>query len=151
MISIRRVRPGEADALSRIAIAAKRHWGYPEHWMEIWIPQLTFTPDYFETNESWVAVEQDAPIAFYTVQEREGSAWIENMWVDPAWIGHGIGKGLFQHAVSCSKAQGHQTLQLEAEPNAVGFYEKMGMTRVGEHHYMLEGRPRILPLMRLSL
>jgi GNAT superfamily N-acetyltransferase len=151
MIPIRRVRPGEADALTRIAIAAKRHWGYPEHWMEIWMPQLTFTPDYFETNESWVAVEQDAPIAFYTVQEREGSAWIENMWVDPAWIGHGIGKKLFQHAVSCAKAQGYQTLQLEADPNALGFYEKMGMGKIGERLSEVDGQPRILPIMEIPI
>lgn len=151
MIPIRRVRPGEADALTRIAIAAKRHWGYPEHWMEIWIPEMTFTPDYFETNESWVAVEQDAPIAFYTVQEREGSAWIENMWVDPAWIGHGIGKKLFQHAVACAKAQGYQTLQLEAEPNAVGFYEKMGMNKIGERLSEMDGQPRIIPIMEMPV
>ena len=55
MISIRRARPEEANELTRIALAAKRHWGYPERWMEIWRPQLTFSIDYFEQNEIWVA------------------------------------------------------------------------------------------------
>jgi GNAT superfamily N-acetyltransferase len=151
MIPIRRVRPGETDALSRIAIAAKRHWGYPEHWTEIWIPQLTFTPDYFETNESWAAVEQDAPIAFYTVQARNGSAWIENMWVDPAWIGRGVGRQLYIHAMIRSRELGHKILQLEADPNALGFYEKMGMKKIGERRSEVDGQPRILPIMEIGV
>ena len=31
-------------ALTQIALAAKRHWGYPERWIEIWSSQLTFSP-----------------------------------------------------------------------------------------------------------
>jgi hypothetical protein len=38
-------------------------------------------------------------------------------------------------------------IEIEAEPNAVGFYERMGATRVGENEYELEGQPRILPLL----
>lgn len=37
-ILIRRVLPEEAAQLSRIALAAKRHWGYPERWIEAWTP-----------------------------------------------------------------------------------------------------------------
>ncbi|MCL4530843.1 MAG: hypothetical protein M1485_06230 [Chloroflexi bacterium] len=40
-IEIRRALPEEADALTEIAIAAKRHWGYPERWIEIWMPSPT--------------------------------------------------------------------------------------------------------------
>lgn len=48
MIQIRHALPADADTLTRIAIAAKRHWDYPERWMEIWTPQLTFSPQYFD-------------------------------------------------------------------------------------------------------
>jgi hypothetical protein len=77
-IHIRRAFPEEADALTQIALSAKRHWGYPARWMGTWMPQLTFSPDYFQENETWVA-EVDYPIAFYTLQERNGNAWIENL------------------------------------------------------------------------
>ena len=63
---IRPADPKEADILSRIAFAAKSHWGYPQRWLEIWAPQLTFIPEYFEENESWVAVDEERPIGFYT-------------------------------------------------------------------------------------
>ena len=150
-IQIRRALPEEADTLSRIAISAKAYWGYPERWMEIWKPQLTFPPEYFKDNESWVAEADEIPVGFYTIQERNGNAWIENLWVFPEYIGMGIGKRLFLHALSRSCLNGHLVLQLEADPNAQGFYEKMGMYRIGENFYEVEGQPRILPLMEIKL
>ncbi len=151
MITIRLARPEEADILSQIAIAAKGHWNYPQHWMELWRPQLTFMPEYFEQNESWVAEENGLPIAFYTLQDRDGIAWLENLWVLPVYIGKGLGKELFLHAVEVARARGYIILQLEAEPHALGFYEKMGMHRIGEHQYELDGQLRILPIMEMSL
>lgn len=151
MIHIRRALPDDADALTRIAISAKRHWEYPERWIEIWTPQLTFTPEYFQVNESWVAEVDSSLVGFYTIQERDGTAWLENLWVLPKHIGRGIGKTLFLHAVSRSRLNGHLILRLEADPNAVGFYERMGMRRVGERHSEIEGQSRILPVMEIKI
>ena len=151
MISIRRVNPDEAEALSRIALSAKRHWNYPDRWMQIWTPQLTFTPESIEKNESWAAEMDSAPIAFYTLLNKDGNAWVENMWVLPEYIGQGVGKQLFLHVLSRSREMGCEALQLEADPNAVGFYEKMGMYEIGERHSEMEGQPRILPIMEILL
>jgi len=149
-IHIRRALPEEADLLTQIALSAKRHWGYPSRWMDIWTPQLTFSPDYLQENESWIA-EVDHPIAFYTLQERDGNAWIENLWVLPEHMGQGVGKQLFLHALSRSLELGYNILRLEADPNAVVFYEKMGMHKMGERHSQIEGQPRSLPLMEIDL
>lgn len=150
-LQIRRALPEEADVLSQIAFSAKAHWGYPRRWMEIWKPQLTFSPEYFEENEGWVAEKNGIPIAFYILQEKAGNAWIEDLWVSPDSIGQGVGKALFLHAVELARQHGFKTLQLEADPNAVGFYEKMGMYQVGERHSEVENEPRILPIMEMGL
>lgn len=151
MIAIRPARPEEAPSLSEIALAAKAHWGYPERWMQLWKPQLTFGPDYFEENESWVAEIDHRPAAFYTLLEKDGQAWLENLWVFPEFIGKGIGKRLFFHALELSRQRGFKNLRLEADPNAAGFYQKMGMKKIGEHRSEVEGQPRILPVMELGL
>lgn len=151
MISIRRVVPKEADALTQIALSAKAHWGYPDPWMEIWTSQLTFSPEYFEENESWLCVDNEKPIAFYTLQEKNAKAWLENLWVLPEYIGKGVGKRLFRHATELARQRGYKILQLEADPNAVGFYEKMGMHKIGERHSEIEGQPRVLPVMEIGL
>lgn len=151
MIQIRPVNPEEAGALTQIALAAKRHWGYPEGWIAIWTPQLTFSPDYFRSNESWAAVDDDGPIAFYTLLEANEIASIENLWVLPEYMGQGVGKQLFFHALSIARERGYKRLQLDADPNALGFYERMGMHKVGERHSEVDGQPRILPIMEMSL
>ena len=150
-ISIRRALPDEAPVLTQIALASKRHWGYPERWMELWKPQLMFTPEYFEQHESWVAEFDRAPVGFYTLLEKESSAWLDNLWVIPEHIGEGLGKRLFLHALEVARQRGFRMLQLEADPNAVGFYEKMGMKKVSDRRYKLEGQLRILPTMQIRL
>ena len=151
MISIRRAIPEEAVTLSQIAFSAKAYWGYPKRWLEIWKPQLTLSPEYLEENENWVTVDDDKPIGFYTLQEKGSNAWLENLWVSPEFIGKGVGKMLFFHAVELSRQHGYKTLQLEADPNAFGFYEKMGMHKIGERQSEVEGQPRILPIMEMEL
>ena len=151
MILIRRAKTAEADVLTKIAISAKRYWNYPEHWMKIWSPQLTFTPKYFEENESWVAEDENKQIGFYTLQDKNEIAWLENLWVLPEFIGKGIGKQLFLHALELARQRGYKTLQLEADPNARGFYEKMGMVKIGERQSEVDGQPRILPIMEILL
>ena len=150
-LQIQRALPEEADLLSQIAFAAKSYWGYPKRWLEIWRPQLTFNSEYFENSESWVAEINGSLVAFYTLLEKDGSSWLENLFVSPACIGQGVGKRLFLHAIELARERGFQTLRLEADPNAVGFYEKMGMTQFGERYSKVEGHLRILPIMQIKL
>ena len=144
-------KPAQAEILTQIALSAKAHWGYPERWMELWQPQLTFGPGYFEENESWVAEIDQAPVGFYTLLENAENAWIENLFVSPEAMGKGVGRRLFLHALDRSRQRGFENFRLEADPNAAGFYEKMGMKKIGERLSEVEGQPRILPVMEIRL
>ncbi len=150
-INIHCAVPEQTEALSYIALSAKRHWGYPERWMELWTPQLTFSLEYFAENESWVALDGERPIGFHTLLHRNGNAWIENLWVLPQYMGKGVGRQLFLHALELSRQRGYKTLQLEADPNAMGFYEKMGMQKIREHVGVVDGQSRVLPIMEMTL
>jgi GNAT superfamily N-acetyltransferase len=151
MITIRPAVPNEADILSQIAFSAKSYWGYPERWLEIWKSQLTFNPEYFQTGESWTAELDEVIIAFYTLREKNGIAWLEDLWVLPEYMREGVGRQLFIHAMNRSRELGRIILQLEADPNAVGFYEKMGMRKIGERRSDVDGQPRILPIMEIGV
>jgi hypothetical protein len=50
LATIRPAAAFEAEVLSRLALAGKRHWGYPEPWLEAWRELLTITPDYLEAH-----------------------------------------------------------------------------------------------------
>lgn len=150
-IVILSAHPDHADDLTAITLAAKRHWNYPERWIQSWIPVLTISPEYISAHETWIAVHADRTIAYYSFAEGGGALWLDNLWVLPDLIGRGIGKRLFRHALRRAAERGASILKIEADPNAQGFYEKMGARRIGFHHCgEMDGQPRILPVMEIS-
>jgi GNAT superfamily N-acetyltransferase len=151
MIALRKVDPETADLLSQIAYAAKASWGYPAAWMEAWSAVFAFSPEYFETHESWTVVVDERPVAFCTLLVQEGIAWLENLWVLPEYMGRGVGKRLFLFAVDVARQRGFKRLRLESDPYAEGFYAKLGMFKIGERRADMDGQPRSLPLMELTL
>jgi GNAT superfamily N-acetyltransferase len=183
-MNIIRGTPEHASRLTEITMAAKRHWNYPGKWMQLWLPQLTISPEYISENEVWMAAEDDKVIAYYSLKlqpviarsrkaatkqspsiiqgllRREehpprndgNDLWLDNLWVLPEHIGHGIGKQLFQHALEQGRTQNVSILKIEADPNAQSFYERMGARKVGESHYPeMDGQPRILPILEINL
>lgn len=146
-----RAQSAHADDLSRITVAAKRHWGYPERWMQIWQPLLTISPDYISENEIWMKTITNEPVAYYSLKQAGDELWLDNLWVLPEHMGKGIGKELFNHAMERSRQRGAFKFKIEADPNAEAFYERMGARRVGEHRGEIEGQVRILPVMEIKL
>ena len=150
MIEIRRALPEEADTLTEIALAAKRHWSYPEGWMEIWTTILTFKPQDIEEADIFVAALQGEIVGFYRLFFRESRAVLEDLWIKPLFIGQSIGRVLFEHVVARCRLVGAQILAAESDPHAQGFYEKMGMHKVGERPSVVDGR-RNLPILEMEL
>jgi GNAT superfamily N-acetyltransferase len=146
-IEIRRAVPEDAAALSRIAFAAKGHWGYPERWMERWREGLTITPGFVEGNEVHVAIAEGEPAGFYALVGESPKVELEHLWVLPERMGIGLGRALFDHAIGKAAELGAETIGIEADPNAEGFYRRMGARRGGEIVYELDGRERVLPLL----
>jgi GNAT superfamily N-acetyltransferase len=150
-VDVRRASPGDAEVLTRIAFAAKRHWGYPERWISHWSESLTITPEFVRDNEVYSAVSGVEPIGFYAITGTGRALELEHLWVSPAWIGSGMGRLLFEHALKRAALRGAKSVEIEADPNAEGFYLKMGARRVGENVYEMEGHRRVLPLVAVDL
>src|SRR3979409_2170260 len=94
-ILIRRALPVEAAALTEIAHAAKRHWGYPENWIEHWKDDLTITPEFISDNEVYVAVAGKEIMGCCALVYGDSLAELEHMWIRPDHIGTGVGRALF--------------------------------------------------------
>lgn len=150
-VDIRRARPNEHEQLTRISFAAKRYWYYPEEYFEIWKSELTISEDYINNNEVF-AVDVDGGLsAYYSVAEVkqefmagqtlvEKGFWLEHMFVLPKWIGCGIGRKMYEHMKSLCRSKGIKVLRIFADPNAKGFYEKMGALYIEERPSSIPGR-----------
>ena len=150
-VQIRRAKPDEAVVLTEIAHAAKRHWGYPENWIEHWKADLTITPEFIANNEMYVATNGAEIVGCCAIVFDESAAELEHMWIRPEHMGTGVGRALFIHVKERAANLKVPALELSADPNAEGFYERMGAQRIGEVRSELAGQPRILPRMTVNL
>ena len=96
-----------------------------------------------------MAESENAAIAWMALDPKGDLVWLADVWVDPPWIGKGIGSLLFSHALERARRLGGTRMEWEAEPNSVGFYEKVG------GRYLRDGEPsewgRTLPVMGIDL
>lgn len=147
---IRRARADEADALSALARRSKAHWGYDGDFLERVREAMTLYPEDVDAHEVWVLESTfGPPIGYHRVIPGD-PAELEDLWVEPSAIGSGAGRLLFEHAVEIARSGGASALEIDADPNAVGFYERMGAVHIGETRSpLIPGRS--LPRLRYPL
>lgn len=148
---IRKALESDSERLSQIAFASKAHWNYPETWLSEWRPQLTISAAYIVQNEVYVAKVDDQIAGFYALQVDGDTARLDHLWLDPQSIGAGFGRALYLHAIDTARSRKCRVVNIDSEPNAEGFYSKMGASRVGEVYAPVLGSERYLPLMRVTL
>lgn len=150
-MKIRRAQPEDAAALTQIALAAKRHWGYPESWITHWTEALTITPDYIGAHPTFVARTDDEIVGFYALKIQSAVAFLDHLWVLPTTMGQGVGRALFAHAEETARAAGVTCLKIVGDPHAEGFYVRVGAKVYGRELAIMEGHVRYLPLLEKSL
>jgi GNAT superfamily N-acetyltransferase len=148
-VEIRRAGPADAPALTRVAHAAKRHWGYSDRLIELWNADLTVTAEFLNAHPVYAAVHGAEIAGFYALSLEDDVVELEHMWVDPSHMGAGIGRRLFDHAVATARGLGGAVLKIASDPNAEGFYSGLGARRAGEVVSSPEGR--VLPLLFFDL
>ncbi len=73
-------------------------------------------------------------------------AWITGLYVRAGWSGRGVGRTLMASLETEIVQRGHACAHLEASPNAVGFYTRLGYAPVG----LPDGEGAVLMQKRLS-
>ncbi len=126
-IEIRDATVDDCEALSALAFASKAHWGYDDAFMEACRDELTIHPVDLERARIRVAAATTI-VGFHGIEGDE----LEWLFVAPAAEGRGIGAALFTDALGIARAAGLETLRIASDPNAAGFYERMGAQRIGE-------------------
>ena len=148
-VRIRVAAPADTERLRAIAAAAKGSWGYDPRLVKEWASSLDVHSVAENRREVYVAEVDGRAVAWMALLSGGVVAILDDLWVDPAWARRKIGSRLFQVATERAHARGFRGLEWEAEPRAVGFYEKMG------GQYLRDSRPgvwgRTNPVMGLNL
>ena len=140
----------ELGALRQIAVEGKCYWGYDPGLVDEWAAAGDFSPEVFASRQVNAAEVNGVVVAWSSLIFRGEVCWLDDLWVAPPWIRRGIGARLFARAAQDAVAAGATRMEWEAEPLAVGFYERMGgrYLRDSELSVLWE---RTLPIMGVDL
>ncbi|HEY9515893.1 MAG TPA: GNAT family N-acetyltransferase [Gemmatimonadaceae bacterium] len=150
------IRPAtlaDIPALTTIAHSAKRAWGYPASWLDLWAPQLTITEVYLRDHIVFVAERDETVVGFAALDCDDGTQWqLDHLWVSPEHWLQGIGGQLLTSVLVELRYREVSELHIEADPHAAPFYTRMGAQLVGATPAPMPGMPdRELPLFALTV
>ncbi|MDX1512405.1 MAG: GNAT family N-acetyltransferase [Gammaproteobacteria bacterium] len=149
MIRFRTPRHAEAETLTGIALASKRLWNYPEEWIALWEPSLRVTPEQLDAWHFEVAEAGEALVGYFAVSRDGALAELEHLWVKPGYEGRGYGRLILRRALARCRELGATRLRVVSDPNAEGFYRRMGGVLSGQVPSVPE--PRMLPVLEFHL
>ena len=130
-----------------MALESKRSWGYDDDFIELCRAELTVSKEDVETGMLFVAEDEMGHVlGFYLLAEYPRPE-LEMLFVSPDAIGRGIGKVLFEDALSIARSRGWSSLVIESDPFAASFYEHLGADLVGASQSVSTGRT--LPLYEM--
>jgi GNAT superfamily N-acetyltransferase len=130
-MQIRSARPDEAGMLSDLAVRSKAHWGYDEEFLAGSRIQLAVQPDEVARRRVTVAEVDGAVVGFYSLEGAPPVGELGLMFVEPKAIRTGVGRRLFEHAVTTARTVGFDNFTIDADPFAEAFYLAMGAVRTG--------------------
>lgn len=149
---IRDARPQEASLLSALAFRSKAYWGYPAEFMESCRAELTVDAGRIGADDTVCRVVADGRriLGFYIVEKvSDGVYELEALFVEPGFIGTGIGRSLLRHAIRTVSDRRAARLIIQGDPNASRFYIAAGARRVGSRESgSIPGR--YLPLFEIE-
>jgi N-acetylglutamate synthase-like GNAT family acetyltransferase len=141
-------RPAEQsdhERLRELTFESKAHWGYDHALVRSWTDGL----DFESAQERWLVEADGAVVAWAAlIPPSDGVAVLDHLWVAPAAMGRGLGTQLFRLAADRARELGAERLEWGAEPNAVGFYEKVGGRKLRDE---VTEWGRLAPWMGLEL
>jgi ribosomal protein S18 acetylase RimI-like enzyme len=117
-----------------LAFRAKASHGYDAAFMEACRAELTVTSGDFAKRAFWAAEDIEGLVVGFAGlwPAIDGSAEVDPLYVEPAIQSMGIGRSLWAELEAHARETGAKRIVLDSDPHAVGFYERMGCSVVGE-------------------
>ncbi len=149
-LRIRPARPEEAAHLTALSLRSKSIWGYDAAFMARCHALMRLSAETILARPHFVAEQAGRILGFYGFEPEEEGIGLDTMFVEPDAVRQGVGRALWEHAVETARALGHAALIVVSDPNAEGFYRRMGARLIGARPSEAEDG-RLLPLLRLRL
>ena len=159
-IQISKAQNSDADVLTDISFAAKKHWNYPDSYYDLWRDELTITKKYIQQNIVFKALYMDVVIGFYSIIENKEDFysgdtfvkkgfWLEHLFIKPEYHKLGVGTLIMNHAKQVSRDLCIRNLFIFVDPYAKGFYDRVGAEYLYDSKSSIPGR--MIPVYGLRI
>jgi ribosomal protein S18 acetylase RimI-like enzyme len=142
---IRAAQPDEASALEALQRRAADVW--KEYRAQLAAHPDAIEPPHEAIAEGRVRVAVDASghrLGFSVVLPIEdGRCELDDLFVEPRWMRNGIGRMLVHDVATRAAAFGASYIDVIANPNALGFYSRLGFEVTGEASTQFGSAPRM--------
>ncbi len=146
-MKFRNATPHEAEYLIEIFCDSKRHWGYDDKLIELWRDDMSINEEYIRNNKVVVFSVDNVEIGYFAMRLKERH--LEDLFIRRNWIGKGYGRKAFEQIKKIMKDNNIDVLKFNTDPNATGFYERMGAIHIGEVESIPKGR--FIPFFEFTL
>lgn len=147
--TIRAAHGYEAQTLSELALRSKATWGYPKDLMRSFEAELMLKAA--DLGDVFVIEVRGRVAGFYSLEKvSEISAELGHLFVEPGAQKRGLGSVMVADALRRAAERGCRWLEIQGDPNAAQFYERVGAVRVGERE-SASVPGRMLPLFEIAI
>ena len=101
-------------------------WGYDDDFIEACRRELTIEPNELGSTSIAVAEKDGKIVGIAQIKVVGSEADLLKLFVEPTTLRGGVGKALFVWATDQATNRGANRLVIEADPDAVPFYRRMG-------------------------
>jgi N-acetylglutamate synthase-like GNAT family acetyltransferase len=129
---IRPAAPSDVDVLTDLAMRSKASHGYDAAFMERCREELAISERTLRERDVWLAEADGAIVGFFALEPpAKGVCEVNPIFVEPHLQQGGFGRALWRKLEERAHHAGARRIGLDSDPNAVGFYEKMGLKVTG--------------------
>ncbi|EEL88421.1 TPA: GNAT family N-acetyltransferase [Bacillus nitratireducens] len=147
-MKIRKALLSEANELSKLALHSKATWNYSEEFILACKEDLTITEEYIKNNFVYVLENDNTKIGFFSFLRSDNA--LDFLYMHPSYKGKGYGKILWEFVIEQAEGLGIKSFTIDSDPNAKGFYLKMGAKLIGETPSTV-CKDRLLPLLKYDV
>lgn len=147
-MKIRKALLSEANELSELALHSKATWNYSEEFILACKGDLTVTEEYIKNNFVYVLENDNTKIGFFSFLRDDNA--LDFLYIHPRYKGKGYGKILWEYVIEQANELGIKSFTVDSDPNAKGYYLKMGAKLIGETRSTV-CKDRLLPLLKYDV
>jgi GNAT superfamily N-acetyltransferase len=128
-VTVRRAIPADTAALRRLMATSNGYERPAARAMIVAFAQTWSVPD--GPHEVWIAAAGDVVAGFFALIPHGADQELDLFFTANNAQGAGLGRRLFEAAVARARALGAARMTISSNPEAAGFYRRMGALDVG--------------------